>query len=52
MSRLALLPQEYAYKAFITSPQGDENSWNLNKFISVAHVLLLSLWIIDLMLRG
>src|SRR5215831_17306576 len=45
MSRLALLPQEYPYKAFITCPEGDENSRNLNKFIlatSVAHLLPVS----------
>src|SRR5262245_17049587 len=45
MSHLALLPQEYPYKAFITCPQGNENSRNLNKFIlatSVAHLLLIS----------
>ena len=44
MSRLALLPQEHPYKAFITCPEGDENSRNLNKFIlatSVAHLLLI-----------
>jgi len=36
---------EYLYKAFITCPQGDENSTNLNKFIlatSVAHLLPMS----------
>jgi len=45
MSRLALLPQEHPYKAFITCPEGYENSRNLNKFIlatSVAHLLLMS----------